>query len=81
MFLKKFDVLSPNITLYYYNQKRHSSCVGGFLTIIMIIFGIYIIFQYSLIKIYPSSSSLLIYRNFEKEINIFFNKTGLFHYI
>ena len=81
MFLKKFDFLSPNITLYYYNQKRHSSCIGGLLTILLIIFGIYIIIQYSFVKAYPSSNSLLIYKNFDKEFNISFNKTGLFHYI
>ena len=81
MFLKKFDFLSPNITLYYYNQKRHSSSIGGLLTILLIVFAMYIIIQYSFVKVYPSSSSLLIYKNFDKEITISFNKTGLFHYI
>ena len=81
MFLKKFDFLSPNITLYYYNQKRHSSSIGGLLTILLIFFAIYIIIQYSFVKVYPSSSSLLIFKNFDKDIKISFNKTGLFHYI
>ena len=81
MIFKNIDFLSPNITLYFYNQKRHSSCIGGLLTIIMIIICIYIIILYSFIKVYPSKSSLLLYRNYENDINIFFNKTGLFHYI
>ncbi len=81
MFLKKLDFLSPNITLYYFNEKRHSSVAGGLLTIIMIIFSLYVIIHYSFIKVYPSNSSLLMYRNYAKEINMHFNKTGLFHYI
>jgi len=81
MTFKNFDFLSPNITLYYYNKKRHSSCIGGILTIIMFFLFIYIIVQYSIIKVYPNQSSLSIYRNYEKEIEIYFNKSGLFHYI
>ena len=81
MTLKNFDFLSPNITLYYNNKKRHSSWIGGILTIIMFFLFIYIIVQYSLIKVYPNQSSLSIYRNYENEIEIYFNKSGLFHYI
>ena len=81
MLLKKLDFLSPNITLYYYNKKRHTSIVGGLLTLTMIIISLYVIIHYSFIKIYPSHCSLLLYRNYNKEINMYFNKTGLFHYI
>ena len=81
MLLKKLDFLSPNITLYYYNKKRHSSVIGGLLSLIMIILCIIIFLHYSLIKVYPSDSSLLIYRNYNKEINMYFDKNGLFHYI
>ena len=81
MLLKKFDFLSPSITLYYFDQKRHSSYIGGLLTILMVIFSFFIIIQYSFIKVYPSESSLLIFRNYDKVVNLFFNQTGLFHYI
>ena len=81
MLLKKFDFLSPNITLYYKNQRRHSSYLGGLLTILMIILSIIIIVHYSFIKVYPSPSSLLIYRNYDKDFNIHFNKTEYFHYL
>lgn len=47
----------------------------------MIFLFIYIIVQYSIIKVYPNQSSLSIYRNYDKEIEIYFNKSGLFHYI
>ena len=81
MFLKKFDFLSPNITLYYYNQKRHSSFIGGILTLIMSIITIYIIIHYSLIKAYPNSASLSIFRNYDKKVNMFFDKSNMFHYL
>ena len=81
MTFKTFDFLSPNITLYYNNKKRHSSWIGGILTIIMFSLFIFIIVQYCIIKVYPNESSLSIYRNYENEIEIYFNKSGLFHYI
>ena len=81
MILKNFDFLSPHITLFYYNRRRHSSILGGILTILMIILSIYIIFQYSLIKVYPSESSLSLFRNYDKELNIYFNQSGISHYI
>ena len=81
MFLKNFDFLSPHITLFYYNKRRHSSFIGGILTILMIILFIYIIIQYSLIKVYPSESSLSLFRNYDKELNIYFNRTGISHFI
>ena len=81
MVLKKFDFLSPNITLYYFNKKRHSSYIGGLLSIIMIVLCIYIIVHYSFIKVYPNGSSLYIFKNFDKEIQLTFDKSGLFHYL
>ena len=45
MFLKKFDMLSPPITLYYKGDDKHSSIFSGILTliayIIIFIFGVY----------------------------------------
>ena len=79
MFLKNFDFLSPNITLYYYNKKRHSSFIGGLLSLIMIILYIYIFVYYAFIKIYASNSSLLIYRNYSKKIYSNFNDSNHFH--
>ena len=81
MVLKKFDFLSPNITLYNFNQKRHSSYIGGLLSIIMIVLCIYIIVHYSLMKVYPNGSSLYIFKNYDKKINLTFDKSGIFHYI
>ena len=81
MFLKNFDFLSPNITLYFYNQKKHSSYLGGLLSIAMMIICFNIIFIFSFTKVYPSESSLLLYRNYGSNINLHFNKTGIYHYL
>ena len=82
MFFNKFDFISPYITFYYKNRKRHLSPLGGFLTIILFILSIYLTINYYMNKIFPNCSSLIMYRNFEvdKTLN-YFNESGLFHFI
>ena len=82
MFFNNFDFISPNITFYYKNRKRHLSPLGGFLTIILFILSIYLTINYYMNKIFPNYSSLIMYRNFEvdKTLN-YFNESGLFHFI
>ena len=50
MLLRKVDMLSPNITLYYKQKNIHSSIISGILTIIAFIFilsfGIFRVFKY-----------------------------------
>ena len=45
MFIRKLDLVSPRITLYYKGEKTHSSLFGGLLTIIVnvicLIFGVF----------------------------------------
>ena len=81
MFLNNFDFISPNISLYFKEKRRHLSPLGGLLTIIIFFVLIYIIINYTLFKTYPNSSSLNIYRNYEidKSFN-YFNESGLFHF-
>ena len=38
MFLKKFDMLSPKITLYYNKKNIHASAISGVITIIAFVF-------------------------------------------
>ena len=82
MVFKLFDYLSPRITLYYYGRKRHSSSVGGILTIIMV-FGwlAYIIYIVSDLFLHKSPTSQY-YRKFFTEAGYFpfDNKEGIFHY-
>ena len=58
MFFKSIDFLSPQISLYYDNRKRHSSIIGGFLTLILFLYTLVLIIQYSLFNSFPNKFSL-----------------------
>ena len=80
MFFNKFDFLSPKITLFYNNKRRHLSPIGGFFSLTIFCFSLYIIMKYSVLKPFPKPSSLLMYRNFETDLtHNYFNESGLFH--
>jgi hypothetical protein len=83
MFFKSIDFLSPQISLYYDNRKRHSSIIGGFLTLILFLYTLVLIIQYSLFNSFPNKFSLKLYRNFETDLEFqFFNESdsGIFHF-
>ena len=82
MFFNNFDFLSPKITLFYNNKRRHLSPIGGFFSLTILCFSLYIIMKYSLLKPFPKPSSLLMYRNFDTDLtHNYFNESGLFHFI
>ena len=82
MFFNNFDFLSPKITLFYNNKRRHLSPIGGFFSLTIFAFSLYIIVRYSVLKTFPKPSSLLMYRNFETDLtHNYFNESGLFHFI
>lgn len=56
MVLKSFDLLSPKIALFFYGRRRHSSNVGGVLTIIMVFCCILYIF-YLLLDVFQRKKS------------------------
>ena len=39
MFFKQFDLISPDITLYFKGQEKHSSIVSGIISLLIIILG------------------------------------------
>ena len=83
MFFQKIDFISPQISLYYNNRKRHSSFLGGLLSLIFILNFVGILIQYSAFNTLPDKHSLSIFRNFESNISAeFFNENGLgiFHF-
>ena len=83
MFFKKIDLVSPQISLYFNNKKRHSSFIGGFFSLIFILNFLGILIQYSAFNTLPNKHSLNIYRNFDENINAeFFNENnfGIFHF-
>ena len=46
MFLKKLDFISPKITIYYKGSLKHSSIVSGILSIISVLFIIFMTIYY-----------------------------------
>ena len=74
-----FDLLSPQITLYYKGKLRHSSNFSGILTIISII--ITTIFTFIFLEdLKRKNPSAFYYNRYIEEIKpIQFNTLGLFH--
>ena len=76
-----FDLLSPEITLYYKGKLRHSSNISGILTIISII--ITTIFTFIFLEdLKRKNPSAFYYNRYIDDIKpIPFNSSGLFHLI
>ena len=78
---KKFDFLSPPISLYFNTKKTHTSKIGAILAIIMIL----LVFGYSSLHLYSVINRLnvisLVYKKFEWEAGFYpMNSTRLFHF-
>ena len=83
MFVKKFDFLSPKITLYYKGSPSHSSKLSGILSIISVIFifSLSIYFSLDLIQRKNPNSYQYINRFVEDAGDFPINASSLFHYI
>ena len=82
MSLKKFDFISPYITLYFKGEDRHSSIFSGILTIILyiLVFGFSI--YYTIIFVNKSNPTIYFYNRYVSDAGIFpFNSSSLFHFI
>ena len=82
MTLKKFDFISPYITLYFKGEDRHSSIFSGILTIILyiLVFGFSI--YYTIIFVNKSNPTIYFYNRYVSDAGIFpFNSSSLFHFI
>ena len=82
MFIRKLDMLSPYITLYFKGERKHSSKFSGVLSIItyIIVFfiGIYYIYDYIYNKV---PQAFFFNRYIEDAGNFPLNSSSLFHYI
>ena len=82
MFLKKFDIISPQITLYYKGETNHPSIISGVITIIsciiVLIFGIINLVD-CLNKKKPTA--YFFNRYIEDIGDYYINSTSLFSYI
>lgn len=82
MFLKKFDTISPHITLYFKGNNIHSSILSGILTIemyiIIFVFGVY----YALEFIHKKNPSAFFFNRYIEDAGLFpLNSSSMFHYI
>lgn len=82
MKLKNLDYLSPQITLFYYRNRRHATNLGAILTIILSIISLsYIIFL--ILSICNHDVNIFMYyRSYIPDLPYYyFNETtGIFHY-
>ena len=56
MLLKKFDIISPKISIYHKGSLTHSSVISGIISIISILFIFIIVIYYSLDMIQKKKS-------------------------
>ena len=80
--INKIDFLSPPITLFHLERRTHTSKVGGFLVILMIL----IIIFYISLQLYDLIShrkiTTIFHKKFEFEAGYYsFNSSSIFHFI
>ena len=80
--IEYFDILSPEISLYYKGKLRHSSNCSGCLSIISLLLIIFFSIFFSQDLIYKINPTAFYYNRFINKINpINLNSSGLFHII
>ena len=82
MRIKFIDYLSPKITLFYYGDRRHSSFLGGLLTILMVVLSsVYVSYLiYSIVG--HANKNFMLYKSYLIDAGQFYfnDTTGIFHY-
>jgi len=82
MFFKKFDFISPKISIYHKGSLIHSSIFSGILSILSVLFIFIIIAYYSLDMIYKKNPKIYNINSYIKDVPIFnINFTSFFHFI
>ena len=82
MFLKKCDLISPPITLYFKGESSHVSIYSGILSIIAIIIVIISAIYYILEFIHRKSPKAYFYTRYIEDAGEFpLNSTQMFHFI
>jgi len=82
MFFENLDYLSPKITLFYKYKQRHSSPIGGILTLLMIIICALFILKFLIRLFLHSSPSVIFYRKYENDLSKYsFNSSSIPHLI
>ncbi len=81
MFFREIDILSPKLTLFYFNQKSHSSIISGILTLIIYCMCVISIIYFSLDLILHKNETSYFYNRIIKDAGLFSMKDKLFHFI
>ena len=82
MKLNKIDYLSPQISLFYYGNRRHATIFGSILTILLFIISVFYII-YLLSSIWNHEiSSFMYYRSYLPDLSHYYfnDSSGIFHY-
>ena len=82
MLLRKMDFLSPEITLFYKGNERHSSISSGIMTILLFFFILFLINFLSIDFIFKRNPTAFFYNKYIENLDIInLNSTGIFHFI
>ena len=82
MFIKNFDFLSPEITLFHLQKDQHSSLFSGIVSLLLIIFGGILAVIFSLDLIERKNPTAYYSKTWEKDIGKFpLNDNTFLHFI
>ncbi len=82
MFIKKLDMISPPVTLFFNGADNHSSIFAGILTIIVYILSFALVIYYFLGFINKTNPTAYFFDKFIDDAGIFpLNSFGIFHFI
>jgi hypothetical protein len=77
-----FDIVSPNITLYYKNNRKHSSLFSKIFSIVIIIFLLILSMYFSIDFLFKKNPYSYYYNRFVTDAGIFpLNSSSMFHFI
>ena len=82
MFIKKFDYISPEITLFYRGDDRHSSIPSAIISIVCLILILGMTIFVSLDFLLKKNPTAFYYHNYKNDLGIYYlNSTQFFHFI
>ena len=82
MFLRRIDMLSPKITLYYKQKNKHNSAISGVLTIIAFSFILSFVFIFFFRYIKRENPIAYFFNRYVEDVGIFpFKDSYFFNYV
>jgi hypothetical protein len=82
MLFKKFDFISPEITLYYRGDDRHSSIPSSIISLVCLILTISMAIYVSLDFLLKRNPTAFYYHNYSDDLGSYFlNASNFFHFV